>query len=162
MFTFLLSYQLCRVVSKSLIACNEQVDNPTADWVIAAAFNAFKAYKAAGFGSVHRFATVGTGSGTDVIAALDTFFEISGVAMTDLFEEVVTTAKSNVVAATEKGSDKTRRVVARAAAKSGDLLLPLKDEEAFDLIYESVQQIVFLVVVSRAYPSQESSKYSTP
>jgi hypothetical protein len=60
--------------------------------------------------------------------------------MTDMHEEVIKTAKSNVVSATEKAQGCIRRVASQAAAKVGDLLLPLKGEESFDLIYESVEQ----------------------
>lgn len=104
--------------------------------MVTAALNAFKAYQSGGFGNVHRFATIGTGSGTDVVAALDTFLELSGVAMTDMHEEVVKTAKSNVLSATEKSSGSVRGVALQATARAGDLLLPLKGEEPFDLIYE--------------------------
>lgn len=62
------------------------------------------------------------------------------VAMTDLHDEVVQAAKSNVLSATEKADDRVRDVAMGAVARSGDILLPLKDEEPFDLIYESVQQ----------------------
>ena len=59
--------------------------------------------------------------------------------MTDMHEEVTKTAKSNLLAATEKAPDPIRHVALQAAAKAGDLLLPLKGEEPFDLIYESVE-----------------------
>lgn len=68
--------------------------------------------------------------------------------MTDMHEEVIKTAQSNVVSATEKAQGAIRRVALQAAAKVGDLLLPLKGEESFDLIYESVKQIM---LVSCAY-----------
>ena len=85
---------------------------------------------------MERFATVGTGSGTDVIAALDTFPQLSGVAMTDLHDAVVKAAKSNVLSATEKADDRVRGVAVGAFAKAGDVLLPLKGQKPFDLIYE--------------------------
>ena len=60
--------------------------------------------------------------------------------MTDMHEEVIKTAKSNVLSATEKAQGSIRRVALQAAAKAGDLLLPLEGEEPFDLIYESVER----------------------
>ena len=58
--------------------------------------------------------------------------------MTDLYEEGVMAAKSNLLSATEKAAHPVRNIAERAAAKAGDLLLPLEGEEPFDLIYESV------------------------
>ena len=87
---------------------------------------------------MRRFATCGTGSGTDVIAALDTFPQLLGVAMTDLHDAVVKAAKSNVLSATEKADERVRSVALEAVAVAGDVLLPLKGQEPFDLIYESV------------------------
>ncbi len=58
------------------------------------------------------------------------------MAITDIHEEVVKTAKSNLLSATKKGDDCIRSVAERAAAKVGDLLLPLEGEEPFDIIYE--------------------------
>ena len=113
-----------------------------------AALNAFTAYQSGGFSRVHRFATVGTGSGTDAIAALDTFPELSSLAMTDIHEEVVMTAKSNLLSATEKARHPVRCVAERATAKIGDLLLPLEGEGPFDLIYESVNQMYFAYTIA--------------
>ena len=58
--------------------------------------------------------------------------------MTDIHEEVVKIAKNNVLSATEKAKDTVKDVAERAVAEAGDLLLPLENEEPFDLIYESV------------------------
>ena len=57
--------------------------------------------------------------------------------MTDLHEEVVNTAKKNVLSATEKADNGLRSVAIGAIARAGDVLLPLKGQEPFDLIYES-------------------------
>ena len=58
--------------------------------------------------------------------------------MTDIHEEVVKIAKKNVLSATEKAKDSIKDIVERAVTEAGDLLLPLKNEEPFDLIYEFV------------------------
>jgi hypothetical protein len=71
-----------------------------------------------------------------VIAALDTFPSLSSVTLTDMHEEVVRAAKSNVLSATEKAGEKTWAIAQRTLARAGDILLPLRGERAFDLIYE--------------------------
>jgi len=118
-----------------------KVENPRADWVVTAALNAFRAYQEGNFDVVKHFATVGTGSGTDVIAALDIFPSLASVTLTDMHEEVVRVAKSNVLAATEKAGQKTWSIAQRTVARSGDLLLPLRGEKQFDLIYENLPNI---------------------
>lgn len=94
-----------------------------------------------------RFATCGTGSRTDVIAALDTFPQLSGVAMTGLHDGVFKAAKSNVLSATGKADERVRGAALEAVAVAGDIQLPLKDQEPFDLIYELVRQIRKLLSV---------------
>ena len=113
-----------------------QIENPRADWVITAALNSFRAFQSAQYSLVERFATIGTGSGTDVIAALDIFPQLSGVAMTDLHAEVIDYAKNNVMSATEKADNRTREVAANITARAGDVLDPLRGEKPFDIIYE--------------------------
>ncbi|KAK2757996.1 hypothetical protein FQN54_004402 [Arachnomyces sp. PD_36] len=116
-----------------------KVDNPRADWAVIAAFNSFQAYQRGQLGKVQRFATIGTGSGTDMIAALETFPDLEYGAMTDLHQSVVNAAKRNVLAATDKSI--SRRSVAKSIyASAGDLLVPLRGQEAFDLIYEYVSR----------------------
>ena len=62
--------------------------------------------------------------------------------MTDLHEEVVDTAKANLLSATEKADQRLREVAAAAITRVGDVLLPLKGQEPFDLIYESVDHVI--------------------
>jgi hypothetical protein len=62
--------------------------------------------------------------------------------MTDLHDEVVKAAKSNVLSATEKADDRVRGIAVGTVAGVGDVLLPLKGQKPFDLIYESVQHII--------------------
>jgi methylase of polypeptide subunit release factors len=104
---------------------------------VIAAFNSFQAYQRGQLGKVKRFATIGTGSGTDMIAALETFPDLEFGAMTDLHQSVVSAAKRNVLGATEPPAS-SRTVAKGIYASAGDLLLPLAGQEAFDLIYEHV------------------------
>ncbi|KAF7592446.1 hypothetical protein BBP40_000227 [Aspergillus hancockii] len=117
-----------------------KVDNPRADWAVIAAFNSFQAYQRGQLGKVRRFATIGTGSGTDMIAALETFSDLEFGAMTDLHQSVVNAAKRNVMDATEDYAP-CHTVAKSIYASAGDLLLPLRDQEAFDLIYENLPNI---------------------
>ena len=68
-----------------------------------------------------------------MIAALETFPYLEFGAMTDLHQSVVNVAKQNVLRATGKSC---RAVADAVYATAGDLLLPLKEHEGFDLIYE--------------------------
>ncbi|KAE8133790.1 hypothetical protein BDV38DRAFT_274004 [Aspergillus pseudotamarii] len=117
-----------------------KVENPRADWAVVAAFNSFQAYQRGQLGKVQRFATIGTGSGTDMIAALETFPDLEFGAMTDLHTSVVSAAKRNVLNATDNYAP-CRAVAKGIYAAAGDLLLPLRDQEAFDLIYENLPNI---------------------
>ena len=56
--------------------------------------------------------------------------------MTDLHQEVVDIAKANLLNATEKADRRVREVAMAAVARPGDVLVPLKGQEPFDLIYE--------------------------
>ena len=74
------------------------------------------------------------------------FPQLLSVAMTDLHSDVVKAAKSNILSATEKADDRLRNVALGAVARAGDILLPLKDQEPFDLIYELVwKELTYLV-----------------
>ena len=88
-----------------------------ADWIVTAALNAFKAYEWGGFGSVQRFVTIGTGCGTDVIAALDTFPDLKDVSLRDIHEDVVKVVKRNVLSATGKGKRFSKRYSGTSCGK---------------------------------------------
>jgi t-SNARE complex subunit (syntaxin) len=53
-----------------------------------------------------------------------------------MHDEVVETAKINLLSATQKTDKAVRSIAKCAIAKVGDLMLPLKGESSFDLIYE--------------------------
>ena len=80
--------------------------------------------------------------------------------MTDMHEEVIKTAKTNVQSATEKAQGSIRRVALQAAAKVGDLLLPLEGEESFDLVYESVKQITLVFCAYWGLPAAGTCQIS--
>jgi methylase of polypeptide subunit release factors len=83
---------------------------------------------------VRRFATIGTGSGLDAIAALD-LFNLEGLAITDLHPAVVQAATCNIKAASA-GCGVLAKTVESLIARPGDLLDPLRDQIGqFDLIY---------------------------
>jgi ribosomal protein RSM22 (predicted rRNA methylase) len=75
---------------------------------------------------VRRFATVGTGSGTDTIAALNIFPALQTNAMTDLHVNIVTRAKHNSIAATDKADSRIKAVAKEAVGLVGDVLVPLR------------------------------------
>ena len=104
--------------------------------MVTAAANAFVAYQEGKLGVVKRFASVGTGSGTDTIVALDVFPKLSAIALTDLHTDVVEAARRNVLSATEKAPDHVNEIAENAVARAGDVLRPLQGQAPFDLIYE--------------------------
>ena len=85
-----------------------------------------------------RFATIGTGSGTDVLAAIESFPDLNFVALTDLHPMVVEIARQNVLNGTQGSSPAVCRVAKLIFAANGDLLQPLEGQAPFDLIYEYV------------------------
>ena len=109
-----------------------KVGEPRRDWVASVAVPAFIAHREDCV--VRRFATIGTGSGLDAIAALE-LFDLESLAITDLHPVVVQAAASNIKAATV-GCTSLTKAIKSLVAYSGDLLTPLKDHEGqFDLIY---------------------------
>ena len=112
--------------------------------MITAALSAFTIFQSSQFTKVRRLATIGTGSGTDVIAAVEIFPELSYVAMTDLHSDVLEHARNNVLSAVEKANSQVRNVGTGLITRAGDVLSPLKGEQPFDLIYEYVPSFIIL------------------
>lgn len=106
------------------------------DWVASVAAPAFKLLRSRrGAKGCHAFASIGTGSGVDALCAIELLgAEMIGV--TDLFEEVVAVAASNI-------SNNIRPEHAiRLHSGAGDLLQPLKkDAPRFDIIYENLPNL---------------------
>ncbi|GKZ30033.1 hypothetical protein AbraIFM66950_007553 [Aspergillus brasiliensis] len=128
-------------IALSDLSYQPKIYNPRADWAVTAAFNSFEALRASSHSPVQRFATIGTGSGTDAIAALDIFPRLRSIVMTDLQDEVVEKAKVNLVSATEKADGRVRAVAKHAIGLSGHSLAPLKGQVPFDVIYENLPNI---------------------
>jgi hypothetical protein len=113
-----------------------RTDDLQSDWVAWAAVPAFKLYmRRLRRKRIDSFCSIGTGSGVDVLAAM----EIMGaqrVGLTDVHEDVVATAVSNVVRNKKPGS----RTIVQAG--NGDLLAPLKQYSAkYELIYENLPNV---------------------
>lgn len=104
------------------------------DWVVSVATPSFKLIRAKE-GPVASFASIGTGSGVDALAAI----EILGserVGITDLHTDVVEGARANI----ERNLRHTTRVEIEAGV--GDLLSPLASRKArYDLIYENLPNV---------------------
>lgn len=109
-----------------------------------AAFQAFRSFQLAGYSPVRRFATIGTGSGTDAVGALEVFFpELTSITMTDLSPEVVATARLNLISAVHDARKTIQAVALEATALTGYCLEPLKGQQVFDLIYECVHLVPY-------------------
>ncbi|MDR1304413.1 MAG: hypothetical protein LBK76_04230 [Verrucomicrobiales bacterium] len=104
------------------------------DWVASAAVPAFKAHRQRR-GPARSFCSIGTGSGLDVLAAIE-LLEAERVGLTDVHAEVVLTAAGNV-----------RRNVRPALpltveAGHGDLLEPLRRYGSrYEVIYENLPNV---------------------
>ncbi|PYI32702.1 hypothetical protein BP00DRAFT_393982 [Aspergillus indologenus CBS 114.80] len=129
-------------ISLSDLSYQPKVERPTADWAVTAAFQAFRSFQIAGYSPVRRFATIGTGSGTDAVGALEVFFpELASVTMTDLSPEVVAIAKMNLISAVHDSRKTIQTVALEATALTGYCLESLKGQPVFDLIYENLPNI---------------------
>lgn len=106
--------------------------DPFYDWVHRVALPSFLEYSRNAV--VDRFCTVGTGTGTDALAAIE-IFGPRLVALTDLEGATVELAMRNVVRNLKLG----QAVEIRCGV--GDLLSPFGAAAAFDLIYENLPNI---------------------
>ena len=106
------------------------------DWVASVAAPAFKLLRARrGEQGCRAFASIGTGSGVDALCAIELLgAEMIGV--TDLFEEVVAVAASNI-----RNNIRPEHAITLHSG-AGDLLQPLKnDGPRFDIIYENLPNL---------------------
>jgi hypothetical protein len=113
-----------------------RIDDLPSDWVAHVAAPAFKLFRRQRGGvSIGSFCSIGTGSGLDVLSAV----EILGphrVGLTDVHEDVVATAADNVA----RNHLASHPLVIEAGC--GDLLAPLRPFRArYDLIYENLPNI---------------------
>jgi len=113
-----------------------RIEDVTSDWVAHVAAPAFRLYRAKRGGApIESFCSIGTGSGLDVLSAIEALSS-TRVGLTDVHDEVVSTAAQNVA----------RNIRARHAVKIesgfGDLLAPLRPYHArYDVIYENLPNV---------------------
>jgi len=113
-----------------------KADEPRADWVASVAVPAFKALAHMGV-LAPRFATVGTGAGLDVLAAVE-ILKSNVVGFTDLHDDVLTHARENIQ---NNLVDQNVDLVGGA----GDILTPLAGKLSnVDVIYENLPNIPML------------------
>ena len=131
-----------------------KVDNSLFDWVSRVAMPAFQASKETlGGRNDVSFCSIGTGSGTDALAAIETFAPAT-VALTDLYAAVVDAAVVNVK---RNLTDKSARTQVLSA--TGDLAEPLVElQTKFDVLYENLPNIP-LPNDDALHTAQNSSSY---
>jgi len=109
-------------------------DDLQADWVASVAIPAFKLIRQRQ-GALAAFASIGTGTGLDALAAIETL-GVARVGITDVHDDVVRTATANIVG--------NLRAPGSVAIESGfgDLLSPLAHlKPRYDLIYENLPNV---------------------
>ena len=109
-------------------------DDLQADWVASVAIPAFKFIRQRQ-GVLPAFASIGTGTGLDALAAVETLGS-TRVGITDVHDDVVRTATANIVS-----NLRDPRAVAIESG-FGDLLAPLSGgQRRYDLIYENLPNV---------------------
>ena len=104
-----------------------------ADWVATIATPAFKLIRRMQ-GTQANFCSIGTGTGLDALAAIETLGATS-VGVTDVHADVVAAARANILRNLKEPSG------IRLEAGHGDLLEPLDAATKYDLIYENLPNI---------------------
>lgn len=113
-----------------------RIDDLESDWVAHVAAPAFKVYRNQGNGEpVASFCSIGTGSGLDVLSAIE-LLGASRVGLTDVHDDVVATAVANV----ELNRNPHHALTVEAGF--GDLLTPLVPYGTkYEVIYENLPNI---------------------
>jgi methylase of polypeptide subunit release factors len=113
-----------------------RLDDLASDWVAHVAVPALRALRAGrGGASIPSFCSIGTGSGLDVLAAIEVL-GASRVGLTDLHDDVVSAAVENV----RRNYAGPESLAIEAGA--GDLLEPLRCSGArYDVIYENLPNL---------------------
>lgn len=113
-----------------------RLDDLQSDWVAWTAVPAFKLYrKRQKRRKIESFCSIGTGSGLDVLSAIE-LFDVRRVGLTDVHEDVVTTAVGNV----SRNKKATHSLIIESGY--GDLLSPLeKYGTTYDVIYENLPNL---------------------
>jgi methylase of polypeptide subunit release factors len=133
-----------------------RIDDLQSDWVAHVAVPAFKLFRSQrGDSPIESFCSIGTGSGLDVIAAI----EILGawrIGLTDVHEDVVATAVDNIT----RNHSSPRPLAIEAGY--GDLFSPLRPYNArYDLIYENLPNVP-LPDASESLYDRKSSTHLAP
>jgi methylase of polypeptide subunit release factors len=113
-----------------------RVDDLQSDWVSHVAAPAFRLFRQRrGGAAIEAFCSIGTGSGLDVLTAIE-LLAATRVGLTDMHEEVVATAIGNV----RRNLRPPHAVTIEAGF--GDLLSPLASYGSrYDLIYENLPNV---------------------
>jgi methylase of polypeptide subunit release factors len=115
-------------------SCPPQVDDLSKDWISSVAVPAFKLIHARQ-GVQRAVCALGTGVGLDALAAVETL-EATRLGITDVHDEVVSTAASNILSNILPGHD------VKLESGFGDLLAPLSHSATrYDLIYENLPNV---------------------
>jgi hypothetical protein len=137
-----------------------RIDDFESDWVAQVAVPAFKLYRQQRGGApIESFCSIGTGSGLDVLSAVE-ILGATRVGLTDVHEDVVAAAADNIA----------RNVIATQGPRHpftieagyGDLLTPLRHYAArYDVLYENLPNIL-LQSAEEVAAEQNSSAYLPP
>ncbi len=111
-----------------------KTEDLASDWVASVAAPAFKLIRQQAGKAVPSFCSIGTGSGLDVLAAIE-LLGSTRVGFTDLQEDVVDTAVHNV-----RDNLRASETVAFEYG-AGDLLSPLAGQPHYDVIYENLPNV---------------------
>lgn len=111
-----------------------KTDDLSSDWVAYIAVPAFKLIRKQYGRPVPAFCSIGTGSGLDVLSAIE-LLGAERVGFTDLQQDVVDTAARNV----RQNLQGNEKVVLEYGA--GDLLSPLYGQPQYDVVYENLPNV---------------------
>ena len=133
-----------------------KIDDLESDWVAHIAAPAFKAYREQQGGmQIDSFCSIGTGSGLDVLTAIE-ILGATRVGLTDVHEDVVATASDNVA----RNHNPQHPVTIESGY--GDLLLPLHPYQArYSVIYENLPNVP-LQSTEQVADGRNSSTYVPP
>jgi hypothetical protein len=131
------------------------INDLESDWVAHVAAPSFKVYRQRRGSDIESFCSIGTGSGLDVLSAIE-ILGATRVGLTDVHDEVVEAAVANVV----RNQLSTHTVAIQSGF--GDLLTPLLPYAAhYDVIYENLPNILSQDAQSVA-EEKNSSAYVPP
>lgn len=133
-----------------------RINDLESDWVAHVAAPAFKVLRQQrGGAAVDSFCSIGTGSGLDVLSAVE-ILGATRVGLTDVHEDVVSTAAANVA----RNHNPSHPLIIESGY--GDLLAPLRSYGArYDVIYENLPNVP-LQSAEAVAADRNSSTYVPP